>query len=65
MRTVEVYVVRIYRRFADDPEHVEGIIETPATHETFPFRMRDEFMRLMFPDTPKCENDHAATRGLG
>ena len=50
MDTVDVFVVRIYRRFPDDPEHVEGIVETPGNHETFPFRMRDELVRLIFPD---------------
>jgi hypothetical protein len=29
MGAVEVYLVRIYRRFTDDPERVEGIVETP------------------------------------
>jgi hypothetical protein len=52
MGAVEVYVVRIHRRFTDDPEHVEGIVETPGSHETFAFRMRDELMRLVFRDAP-------------
>jgi hypothetical protein len=54
MGAVEVYVVRIYRRFPDDPEHVEGIVETPGSREAFAFRLRDELMKLVFPgDTPK------------
>lgn len=52
MGAVEVYVVRIYRRFPDEPDHVEGIVETPGNHESFPFRMREELLRLVFPDVP-------------
>jgi hypothetical protein len=55
MGTVEVYVVRIYRRFPDDPEHVEGIVEVPGSQESFAFRLREELMKLVFRDTSKAK----------
>ena len=56
MNAVNVYVVRIYRRFPDEPERVEGILETPGNRETFPFRMPEELVRLIFPDKPEVKN---------
>ncbi len=68
MGAVEVYVVCIYRRFPGEPDHVEGIVETPGNHESFPFRMREELLRLVFPDVPgkrKLSSETASKKVAG
>jgi hypothetical protein len=65
MGAVEVYVVRIYRRFPDDPEHVEGIVETPGSREAFAFRLRDELIKLVFRDNAPKQKTPKLTRAAG
>jgi hypothetical protein len=46
---MENYVVRIYRRSSDNPEHITGVVEKPEKGENKPFKTKEEFYNIFWP----------------
>ena len=53
MKTVEIYVVRLYRRESSDFEIAEGVVEFYNTGRTAAFRSKSELTRLLFGPEPE------------
>ena len=46
-KTIESFIVRIYRRGEDDATNLVGIVEDPSTRGTEPFQSREELLRIL------------------